>query len=46
MTKKAEFSPEMRLYDDDGLRLYLTTDERARFLEAARTEVREHLVYR
>ena len=43
--QKKEFSPEMRLYDDDGLRLYITADERARFLESAREEAREHLVY-
>ncbi len=38
MTSNAEYSPEMRLFSPDGQRLYLTTAERERFLQAAKEE--------
>ena len=41
MMTNAAYAPEMRLYDDDGQRLYLSADERARFLAAAANQPRE-----
>lgn len=41
MTEGEGVAPEMRLFDEEGHRLYLTADERARFLEAAAREDRE-----
>lgn len=38
-------APDMRLWDTEGRRLYLSADERARFLEAAAHEGREDRVY-
>lgn len=38
-------SPEMRLFDDTGQRLYLSADERARFLVAASQRPREDRVF-
>jgi integrase len=38
-------SPEMRLWDADGRRLYLTADERTRFLAAAAHEDREDRIF-
>ena len=35
------FVPEMRIFDDEGNRLYLTADERAAFLTAANLESAE-----
>lgn len=37
----ATFVPEMRLWDNQGQRLYLTPEEREAFLKAADNEVRE-----
>lgn len=39
------FIPEMRLHDNRGQRLYLTQDERDRFLKAASEEGRENRVF-
>ena len=41
----ATYSPEMRLFDAEGGRLYVSADERARFLTAAAEESREHRVF-
>ena len=41
----ATYSPEMRLFDAEGGRLYVSADERARFLAAAAEESREHRVF-
>lgn len=38
MQETPEISPEMRLFDENGHRLYLTTEERADFLDAANAE--------
>jgi len=38
MPESPEISPEMRLFDEYGQRLYLTTEERADFLDAANLE--------
>ena len=48
MTERAismPVSPEMRLFDAQGRRLYLTAEERQRFLTAAAEEDREHRVF-
>ena len=39
------YVPEMRLFDDEGQKLYLTATERKRFLEAAKSESRESRVF-
>ena len=39
-----QYSPEMRLYDNYGKRLYLNAEERKRFLHAADDENREYRV--
>ncbi len=39
------FVPEMRLFDNDGKRLYLTADERKNFLHAAEYEPREKRMF-
>jgi integrase len=36
---------EMRLFDDDGSRLYLTETERGKFLDSAKIESRENRVF-
>jgi len=41
----ANYAPEMRLFDAEGDRLYVSADERARFLVAAAEESREHRVF-
>ncbi len=41
----ANYSPEMRLFDAEGGRLYVSADERARFLVAAAEESREHRIF-
>lgn len=41
----AAISSEMRLYSPDGERLYLSADERQRFLQAAREEEREDRLF-
>ncbi len=38
MSNTADVSPEMRLLSPDGQQLYLTTEERERFLQAAKQE--------
>lgn len=38
-------SSDMRLFDDQGRRLYLSADERQRFLDAAAHESREHRMF-
>ena len=40
-----EIVQEMRLFSADGERLYLTNEERHKFLEAATNEEREHRVF-
>jgi integrase len=40
-----EKSPEMRLFSPDGERLYLTTQERKRFLDALNEETREDRMF-
>ena len=40
MTAGGGIAHEMRLFDDEGKRLYLTADERARFLKASADEER------
>lgn len=40
-----ETAPEMRLWDAEGRRLYLTADERTRFLAAATNEDREDRIF-
>lgn len=40
-----DFSPEMRVFDTSGRRLYLNKQERGRFLEAAKQEDRANRVY-
>ena len=40
-----DFAPEMRLFDNDGQRLYLSADERKRFLDAATKENREERIF-
>ncbi len=39
------FVPEMRLFDNEGQRLYLTASERQRFLEASDNECREDKMF-
>ena len=41
----ATYSPDMRLFNAEGGRLYVSADERARFLIAAAEESREHRVF-
>ncbi|AUZ86175.1 tyrosine-type recombinase/integrase [Methylophaga nitratireducenticrescens] len=41
----AETSPEMRLFSPEGERLYLSADERERFLKAALEEERENRLF-
>ncbi len=41
----ATYVPEMRLFDDEGQKLYLSAQERKRFLEAAKQEPRESRVF-
>jgi len=41
----ATFVPEMRLFDDQGQRLYLTADERKRFLYAADNDSPENIMF-
>jgi len=45
MTTEPAYAPEMRLFDDDGQRLYLSAEERARFLEASANQPREDRVF-
>ena len=40
-----EFSPEMRLFSPAGERLYLTAQERERFLDAANHEDRQERMF-
>ncbi|MCU7860909.1 MAG: site-specific integrase [Candidatus Thiodiazotropha sp. (ex Lucinoma kastoroae)] len=40
-----EYSPEMRLFSPDGQRLYLTAQERERFLDAADHEDRQECMF-
>ena len=40
-----DFTPEMRVFDTSGRRLYLNKQERMRFLEAAKQEDRANRVY-
>ncbi|RUM94716.1 MAG: site-specific integrase [Thiothrix sp.] len=44
-SEKTEYSPEMRIFDTGGNRLYLNQSERERFLEAAKEESRENHVF-
>ncbi|MEJ1343164.1 MAG: hypothetical protein RPU42_04600 [Candidatus Sedimenticola sp. (ex Thyasira tokunagai)] len=39
------YADEMRLFDNNGHRLYLTAEERTRFLDAATEETREDRVF-
>lgn len=45
MTAGEAIAHEMRLFDDEGKRLYLTADERARFLKASTDEDREDRLF-
>ena len=45
MTAGEGIAHEMRLFDDEGKRLYLTADERARFLKASANEEREDRLF-
>ncbi|MCU7882161.1 MAG: hypothetical protein KZQ66_05745 [Candidatus Thiodiazotropha sp. (ex Lucinoma aequizonata)] len=40
-----EYSPEMRLFSPDGQRLYLTPQEREKFLDAAEHEDRQEQMF-
>ncbi|MCU7844700.1 MAG: site-specific integrase [Candidatus Thiodiazotropha sp. (ex Monitilora ramsayi)] len=42
---ETEYSPEMRLFSPDGERLYLTSDERGKFLDAAEHEDNENQMF-
>jgi len=44
-SKTIEYSPEMRIFDKGGNRLYLNASEGDRFLEAAKEESRENHVF-
>ncbi|WP_428622183.1 tyrosine-type recombinase/integrase [Sedimenticola sp.] len=45
MASNLDTAPEMRLFDEQGNRLYLTADERGRFLDAAAQENREDRIF-
>lgn len=45
MSSSLDIAPEMRLFDECGHRLYLTADERGRFLDAAAQENREDRIF-
>ncbi len=45
MPNSAGTNSQMRIYDHQGRRLYLTNEERAAFLDASKTESRENRMY-
>ena len=45
MPQKKQYNSEMQLFDQDGNRLYLTAEERKRFLEAAKEEEPENRMF-